>query len=168
MDFKFDPEAARHDPRLGGIGARFGARIIDVVAVYLITLALAAIVHPSLDKNATNLGFVALASLASLLYEVPSTAIVGQTLGKFLLRIRVTRVEDGGMPGWGRAFVRYLTVVIAEFIPILGVILGPVIQLWFLWDPRRQNIPDKFARTLVVKVGMEQTGTTHPDVIDLP
>jgi uncharacterized RDD family membrane protein YckC len=43
--------------------------------------------------------------LVSALYEVPSTAITGQTIGKHMVGIRVIAL-DGSRPGWGRAVRR--------------------------------------------------------------
>lgn len=161
MSSWFDPQSARSDPRLAGIWPRFIARIIDVVIVGSILGLVGWILDPHAKPDQTNLGLVALGALVSLLYEVPATAIAGQTLGKRIARIRVVRVEDGARPGANRSLLRYFTAYLSALLPYVGPIVNPVAMLWFLWDPRRQNIPDKVARTLVVKVGQEQPGVIN-------
>lgn len=158
----FDPETARSDPRLGGIGSRFLARILDVLVVGGIFTLVGFLIRPDVKPDTADVGLLALGAAIALLYEVPSTAMWGQTLGKHVARIRVVRVEDGRMPGANRSLLRYFTAYLAGFVPYVGLIAGVVVELWFLWDPRRQNIPDKVARTLVVKVGQEA-----PGVVDL-
>jgi uncharacterized RDD family membrane protein YckC len=157
----FTGARAGQDPRLADVGPRFAARIIDSVAVAVLVLGVnTAFGITLLDKNNLLTGGAVVAQLVTaLLYEVPSTAIFGQTFGKRIMKIRVVRIESGAVPGGGRALLRFSVPLVAQQLPgIIGLLAYMVVQLWFLWDPRRQNIPDKVARTLVVKVGAETPG----------
>jgi uncharacterized RDD family membrane protein YckC len=98
----------------------------------------------TLQQNARQL--IGLTLLVGFLYETTLIALRGQTLGKVATRIRVVRLDDGAVPGWGPAFVRWLIPVAASIVPFGAL---PV-YLWLLWDRRRQGLHDKAARTLVV------------------
>ncbi|MEY4007053.1 MAG: hypothetical protein RLZZ467_65, partial [Gemmatimonadota bacterium] len=87
-----------------------------------------------------------------LLYLVPSTAITGRTLGMRLRGTKVVRV-DGSPATWGSAFVRFLipvAVTTSLFYSLPGLLLGLGSVLFWLWDPNRQGLHDRLARTLVV------------------
>jgi uncharacterized RDD family membrane protein YckC len=84
--------------------------------------------------------------LVGFVYETALIALRGQTLGKMAVRIRVVRQDDGALPGWGPSLIRWFVPVAASIVP-LGAL---VVYLWMLWDPRRQGLHDRAARTLVV------------------
>lgn len=91
-------------------------------------------------------------ALIGLLYLVPSTAITGRTLGMRLRGTRVVRV-DGSPATWGSAFVRFLipvAITTSLFYSLPGLLLGLGSVLFWLWDPNRQGLHDRLARTLVV------------------
>ena len=93
-----------------------------------------------------------LSAVAGLAYLVPSTAITGRTLGMRLRGTKVVRV-DGSPATWGAAFVRFLipvAVTTALFYSLPGLLLGLGAVLFWLWDPNRQGLHDRLARTLVV------------------
>ncbi|MFS2292826.1 MAG: RDD family protein [Actinomadura sp.] len=74
----------------------------------------------------------------------------GQTLGKKLLGIRVVREDDGQAITTGQAAGR------SAFYSVLGGIcgcIGLINVLWILWDPRKQALHCKVARTVVAKAG---------------
>lgn len=152
------------DPRVADIGPRFLARFLDTVTAEILFVGVCAAMNVTVygKDNVLTGRAIAAQLVIAFFYEVPSTAIWGQTLGKRLARIQVVRIESNAAPGIGRALLRFLTVYVAGVLPIVGIPLSLIVQLWFLWDPRRQNIPDKVARTLVVKVG-----AGDPGVIDI-
>lgn len=87
---------------------RIRARIFDAVAIEVLFFLLAAWLAPPRGHNQLP-AVVAAFTLAWFLYEVPLTALTGQTLGKLLLGLRVVRVEDGNARvGLGRAAARAL------------------------------------------------------------
>lgn len=91
-------------------------------------------------------------ALVGLLYLVPSTAITGRTLGMRLRGTKVVRL-DGSPATWGSAFVRFLipvAITTSLFYSLPGLLLGLGSVLFWLWDPNRQGLHDRLARTLVV------------------
>lgn len=70
----------------------------------------------------------------------------GQTLGKKLFGIRVV-AESGGSMGVGQVAVRQAV----ESVLVWFCCLGALLDLgWILFDPRKQALHDKAARTVVV------------------
>ncbi|MBM4409916.1 MAG: RDD family protein [Chloroflexi bacterium] len=67
----------------------------------------------------------------------------GWTPGSRLVRVRIIRLVDGGVPGARWGFVRAAGAVISE-----TVLVG---YLWAFWDSRRQTWHDKFAGTVVIE-----------------
>ncbi len=68
----------------------------------------------------------------------------GQTLGMMLYGIAVRDDAGGGQVSVGRATLRSVVLV--------GLSSFFIDLLWPLWDPRRQSLHDKAARTVVVDV----------------
>jgi uncharacterized RDD family membrane protein YckC len=81
-------------------------------------------------------------------YEVTMTKLKGATLGKLALglRIRPLAAEAAGL-SWGQALVRWAVMIVPSYACGLW---GFVDSLWCLWDPTRQCVHDKPAKTLVV------------------
>ncbi|GAA4403818.1 RDD family protein [Tsukamurella soli] len=157
--------------RVASFGQRFLARLIDsvvYVVVYgicfgvgvgaLVSSASACTTDPtSGDTNCSGGGigiagfFVCLlvAGLFGLLYEWLMIALVGATVGKMALRLKVVNQSTGQPIGLGQAFIRQL-------IPYLGSILCGVGQLLVLLSPlmdnsgRMQGWHDKAANDLVI------------------
>jgi len=75
-------------------------------------------------------------------YGVTTWSINGQTLGDFLMGLRVVRT-DGQRLSFGRACIRMIGSYIAGLFLFTGF-------LWALIDPRRQGWHDKLAGTVVV------------------
>ena len=97
-----------------------------------------------------ELGYIGLVLLLRYLYEVELMHRSGQTLGKRIMKIRVTPIDPSARLTRGMAFRRYLVQFVATiFVPFLSLIDG----LWQLWDkPFQQTLHDKAAQTVVVKV----------------
>lgn len=77
----------------------------------------------------------------------------GQTLGKMALKIQVRDEATGGPIGYGRGFVRHILQSVAGFMSCFGGIFILVDGLFPLWDPKRQTIHDKLAKTVVIDIG---------------
>ena len=77
-------------------------------------------------------------------YFVGFWGLASQTPGMMLLNLRVVRAEDGGPLDIGRAFIRYLGLILAGIVIAIGLI-------WVAFDPRKQGWHDKIARTFVVR-----------------
>ncbi|MFM7616690.1 MAG: RDD family protein [Actinomycetes bacterium] len=104
------------------------------------------------DLRGPGTVILVLSAVVGLAYLVPSTAITGRTLGMRLRGTRVVRV-DGSPVTWGSAFMRFLipvAITTALFYSLPGLLLGLGAVLFWLWDPNRQGLHDRLARTLVV------------------
>lgn len=149
------------------MGKRFGARLIDVILVIIVMSVVGAVffggvtasaeIDPATGLPKTGMGPLIAASLGRMLvtvvlialYETIMVALRGQTVGKMALGIKVVREADGGLPGWGSAFLRYLIQQVGYFfcgIGLLVVWLSP-----FFDNQRHQGWHDKVAKTLVVQ-----------------
>ncbi|HET7476229.1 MAG TPA: RDD family protein [Dermatophilaceae bacterium] len=105
-----------------------------------------------------------LTAVVYAVYEIGLITAVGATVGKRVVGISVRPVERPGPPPLAQAVLRWLVKdlsrlasVVSSLSPLLSVfsllgsVFGLVDSLWPLWDPRRQALHDKAARTQVVK-----------------
>ena len=104
------------------------------------------------------LQLVALGLAAVFLYELPLTAVRGQTVGKMLTGTQVVRAADGAVPGWGRAAARWGVLYLPMLVPIIGVPLALLVGASPLFDPCRRGWHDKAAGTVVVGQGRDSLG----------
>ena len=159
---------------LADFGQRLVARLIDgailggiasVVVIPLYVYVLFLVIDPSVTVNREIvdpgpdilwplLGFVAFVLVFSLVlnyvYEVEMMFRSGQTVGKRIMKIRVIPVDPAQTLTRGDAARRFLVQLGASFVPGLSLVDG----LYQLWDkPYQQCLHDKFAKTLVIKLG---------------
>ena len=84
-------------------------------------------------------------------YDWLQHGLWGQTIGKRIMGTKVvtadTRSPISGQAACGRAAVYALVPV----VPSVGGLFALINESWLLWDPRRQCLHDKAARTVVVK-----------------
>jgi len=87
-------------------------------------------------------------------YDWLQHGLWGQTIGKRAMGTKVvtadTRAPISGQAACGRAAVYALVPV----VPSVGALFALINEAWLLWDPRRQCLHDKAARTVVVKTSM--------------
>ena len=99
--------------------------------------------------------------IAVIFYEIVWVARRGHNFGKFVLGLKVVRLEDARIPGWGRCLSRALIPAIWA-LWLLVPYVGPIIFLFWiapvLWQPRRQGLHDKLTATIVVKTDRARTG----------
>jgi uncharacterized RDD family membrane protein YckC len=127
---------------------RFVAWLIDVVLIGAILGALTILGGQSLSLIpgwpdwlpffSFNLNGVVL-----FLYWMLLEGVYGQSLGKWVMRIKVTRL-DGGPVDMGRAALESLG---KAFLLLLDCLLG-----WILYPRRRQRIFNYISETIVIKV----------------
>jgi uncharacterized RDD family membrane protein YckC len=86
-----------------------------------------------------------------VIYATVMVALKGATLGKMAVGVRVRSVAADGPVGWGTALLRGAAAHVPNLIPILSYIYPLLDPAWCLWDPQRQCLHDKIARTVVVK-----------------
>ena len=87
--------------------------------------------------------------IAGLLYEWLMTGLLGATLGKMAVGIRVAKADTGQKPGLGSAFIRWIIPVVGGFACGIGQL---VVYLSPFWDKsgRQMGWHDKAASTMVV------------------
>lgn len=96
-------------------------------------------------------GFVVL--VIWFLYEVPSTARRGQTLGKAAVGITVASSRLAQRLGWRAAILRWLVLGLPSLFGIVGLMFQAIDSAWMLWDRnRRQTLHDRAAGTEVARV----------------
>jgi uncharacterized RDD family membrane protein YckC len=105
-------------------------------------------------------------TLVALAYLVVGVAVFGRTIGKALVGLAVVR-SDGARPGWTAAVVRQSVLaagwIVAPLVHATADVDLPAIVSWIslLWpvvvllpiifDPDRQGLHDRAARTRVVR-----------------
>ncbi|MEW2398678.1 RDD family protein [Streptomyces sp. NPDC046862] len=160
-------------PRVASMGRRLGARLIDGVAFGIIYFILAAIgvagsvgaaqdcdpsaadynscINDASSSIVASFGAViGVLAIVGLLYEWLMTGLVGATLGKMALGMRVVKVDTGQKPGLGSAFIRWIIPMVGSFACGIGQLL---VYLSPFWDKsgRQQGWHDKAASTMVIQ-----------------
>ncbi len=136
---------------------RIAARLIDVFVVSMFFALFLTFSGVEIKQDAgfgDDLGlgmWVWFLPILYIAYEVPSISTRGQTLGKRIMGIAIVRTDGLIGIGLDRALTRFLTMTALSMIPFLGL-LG---NAWFFFDPLRQSIPDKAARTFVIRIPKE-------------
>lgn len=85
-------------------------------------------------------------------YHILMVHYRGQTVGKMAVAIKIVQIEDGANPAWDRAAIRWAVPVLLAWIPVVGGFAQLLDYLWMLWDPQRQCLHDKAARTIVLRL----------------
>lgn len=135
-----------------GVALRFVALLIDGAIFFVLGLVIALMsggAHTSSTAgvhtagfHVGGLGFLALA-LIGFVYYVSCEVLLGGTLGKLALGLRVVD-EEGGSITWGASVVRNLIrIVDGLFFYLVGAI-----AIWS--SPCRQRLGDRAAHTYVV------------------
>ncbi len=88
--------------------------------------------------------------LAAAIYEVPFIATRGQTLGKFLVGIKVVGLDDELVPGWNKALRRTMLPMAIALVPAAGWIGALLVYASSLWNDLYRGWHDHYAKTLVV------------------
>lgn len=131
------------DPIYASFWVRLAAVLIDALIIgatgYLVIL----IMQTTKQKSIFIEEFIQF--MIGISYYIFYQAYDGQTIGKKLLRIKVVN-ELGETPS---VFVFLLREIVGKTISGLTLGLG---YLWMFWDPKKQTLHDKIARTYVIKV----------------
>ncbi|MEU5661975.1 RDD family protein [Streptomyces longwoodensis] len=137
-------------PLLANIGARLGARLLDLVIWYVAYFVTAIPLMIWIDSGAGAAGqtvLVAWLLTTYVLYFPFSVCRFGSTIGKRICKIRIVRSQSALPLGFWRAMGRETFFFAAAVIPVLGL-LNP---LWCCWDkPYQQCLHDKVADTMVI------------------
>lgn len=152
---------------LAGLGARFGAALIDGIAQMLCRLPTSIAVFRVVSEQMSSgqrLSFIEIASAANeamaksypflgalILLQAVLLSSRGQSLGKILTGIRIVRVRDGSQAGFVQAFLlRGVIPGAIELIPILGGLFW-LVDVCFIFGNERRCVHDLIAGTKVVK-----------------
>jgi uncharacterized RDD family membrane protein YckC len=152
------PAAIRKEPRAAFI-RRWAATVIDLLVLGLGSLAMVALIPDAAHHRLPWIGGIVVAAIF-LLYYVVGEGLLGSTVGKLVLHLRVVD-ETGNRPGIGRAMVRTLLRIL-EVNPLLagGIPAGLVAYL----SPTGQRLGDYASKTFVVQTSLltHQAEPTQP------
>jgi len=150
---------------------RFLALILDTVLLLPLAIAADALTDSPFSEN-QRLAFLAIVNLANVIYFVILHGLYGQTVGKYLMKVKVVAL-NGSPIGFKRAVLRDLLQIIlvgASLIPVLNINLGetpdepvtPVLILMSIWgladvivyllNPAGRALHDLIAGTIVVRL----------------
>ncbi len=139
-----------------GVGRRFVAIFLDGLLL-LIPLAIIGMIFHSneamiaggdaWDKFAHRGPGPILQAITPFVYFIVMEALLGATLGKMMLGIRVVRL-DGSPIGWSDSIIRNLFRIIDQIPYGLPYLLGAIL-VWA--SSRKQRLGDRVAQTVVVR-----------------
>jgi uncharacterized RDD family membrane protein YckC len=149
---------------VGTYGARFGARLLDMIFAYIVVMVLnliifgAAFAGSSTGSDTANgvalgsiLASLLVSALTFIFYDVIFVATVGSTPGKMILGMTIVNSRTGQKPSFGPALVRWGFPIGLGYITCgLGYILI-VISPFFDGTGQLRGWHDKAANTLVIK-----------------
>ena len=125
---------------LAGWWLRVGASVVD----FLVFLVPIIILSVAINNRAGS------DVVLEVLYGAYLILLIGgrgQTVGNMAVRTRTVDARTGGIPGYGKAAIRWFVQIVLGFTFIGGILN----ILWPLWDSRNQTLHDKAAGTLVVR-----------------
>ena len=147
-------------PELAGRGRRLGAYMIDVIIAGIVLVAVAyfnpgplGITMLDLMRDATQ-QMSTEANIAFLIIFMAINSYLlltkGQTLGKWMLGIRIVDAESNGAATAVKLLgLRYVLVMLVAVIPLIGGLLG-VVDFLFIFREDRRCVHDLIAGTKVV------------------
>ncbi|WP_327369401.1 RDD family protein [Streptomyces sp. NBC_01217] len=159
--------------QVASMGRRLGARAIDGVVIGVILsiimgigLAGAVGIANDCDPNSADytscmndasagivtamFTWIAVIAVFTLLYEWLMISLVGATVGKLAVGLRVVKENTGQNPGLGSGFIRYIIPIVGAFLCYIGAILV-YLSPFFDNSGKLQGWHDRAAGTLVIK-----------------
>ena len=140
--------------QLASVAQRVGGALVDgllISMVVVVPLLLGLVEVDTLQGElpaAIALGLF----LFGAIYTVVPTALWGQTPGKIAVGTRVVAEEDGSLPGWRRAALRWAVPGVAGRLPYVGLWVSLAVMASLVLDARRRGLHDRAAGTIVVRV----------------
>lgn len=90
------------------------------------------------------------------IYELPLTALLGQTAGKILIKARVVCINNGRVPGWKKAGIRWMALYLPLLaLPIIGIPIFLLTAASPFFNQQRRGWHDKIAGTIVVPTSID-------------
>jgi uncharacterized RDD family membrane protein YckC len=144
-------------PPLADSGRRTLARLIDMVLVGVVVWLLSwgfGVTEYNVDGDeievGKSLGQSIIAAVLYIAYDTVLTARTGQTLGKKLLGMRVTDLDNGATPSVQTSLTR-AAVLWLPFAFCCACVWTIIAGGWSFFDkPYKQGLHDKAAKTVVV------------------
>lgn len=138
-----------------GFWSRFLAWVLDSFFSVCIAIVPAVIVAVMFAQatgvvTAAVVGFLALYIAIIVAYYTIANA-TGGGWGKRMLGLRIVRARDGGLPGYGTGFLRAVAPYLIGIVPLVGIVMPLLDDLWMLWDADSQTLHDKISGTYVVR-----------------
>jgi len=147
-----------------GIGYRLAAQLIDGIILSIISYMVGAALFGAPTWSvygAEAATLTAINSLIMFLYFIILEGIVGATIGKMVLKMKVVK-EDGSPCGLGAALIRNILRIVdaLPFLYIIGMIL-------IARSNKKQRFGDRIAHTIVVKStpGITYTSSTEAPTV---
>ena len=156
---------------VSSVGLRFFARMIDdmlilslavtllltgLLSIYSYTVCRASVCHREITSDPLQALYltIVIGQIFGFLYELVMIALRGQTLGKMVMGIKVVRLDNGQVLGFGRAFIRQLVPLLAGLVPVCGGLLVLLVYLSVFFDRsgRKQTWYDQAAGDVVIRV----------------
>ncbi len=164
-------KAVKTDPmgrELAHFGHRLGATLLDELVAFVIALPGIILLIATSSSHLVLLDNgmyqsqpsfkpigvfgILVFGLLAVLYVPVILSMKGATFGNMALGTLVVDAGSGAQlrPGqaWGRTGTSWLISLVSSFALGIGSLLD---SLWCLWDPNRQTLHDKAAKTFVVK-----------------
>jgi uncharacterized RDD family membrane protein YckC len=160
-------------PRIASMARRLGARLLDglILMVIYFVLSFAGVAgsfsaFSKCDPNAADYNscvddaaghlvatvgaIIGVLTICSLLYEWLMIGLVGATLGKMAVGLRVVKADTGQRPGLGSSIIRWVIPVVGSIACGIGEL---IVFLSPFWDKsgRQQGWHDKAANTMVIQ-----------------
>lgn len=150
-----DRGRAEDTDRLATLGQRAVGFLADtaLAGTVLLTpgmLLRGAVTPKDLGPGITRL-LAIVAGLFLALYEVIPTALWGRTPGKAIVGTRVVGVNDGRVPGWKRALLRWVLPALAFQVHLVGWAVAVLLRAVLVVDPLHRGVHDRLAGTIVVR-----------------
>lgn len=135
---------------------RVTAGLIDYVGPFLAAIAISTVSAYTLldDTNLliNPLGVaVNLAALGWALYQGFLAGKTGQSMGMKQAGLRLVDTRTGREPGGPQGLVRNLLFLTMPLCGCVGWMIVALDSLFPLWDPQKQTLRDKIAKSIVVK-----------------
>ncbi|MFH1092261.1 MAG: RDD family protein [Pseudomonadota bacterium] len=131
-----------------GVGLRFVAVIIDTIIFFILSYIVALFTGGTTGAGFQLSGVPALLSfIIFFLYYIILEALVGATVGKLALGMRVV-TADGHKIGWGASVIRNILRII-DGIPFILLYLLGAILVWT--SQRKQRLGDRLGGTVVIR-----------------
>jgi uncharacterized RDD family membrane protein YckC len=152
-------------PIYAGFGSRFVGFIIDIILLAIPIGVLVSILVAGELSTYTSGGTLSGGALFGIYLVAPlliagyftlTVALMGGTIGQKVMSLRVADAASGQRATYMQAFLRSIIFWVQGVIPIRGVASAVglaclVGMLWVAWDPMKQGLHDKLAKTVVVK-----------------